>query len=132
MVLVNLPPHLRTKTENIKLVALCLDSHLRKYGWEKVLQKIVADLKVIETEGISLIFNGEFQTFLSTLIAVLGDNLGSHQIGGFVENFSKSLNFCRYCEISRNEFNANIFCRRNLRTIQSYTECANKAEEKQL
>ena len=129
MVLVNLPQHLRTKTENIKLVALVLDSYITKYGWERVLQKIVADLKVLETMGISLMINDECKTFLGTLIAMLGDNLGSHQIGGFVENFSKSLNFRRYCEIPRNEFNANIFCRRKLRTIQSYIECANEAEE---
>lgn len=118
MVLVNLPPQLRTKTENIKLVALCLDSYLTKYGWERVLQKIVADLKVLETESISLMINGEYKTFLGTLIAMLGNNLESHKIRDFVENFNKSLNFCRYSEILRNEFNTNIFCKRKLRTIQ--------------
>ncbi|KAK0153301.1 hypothetical protein N1851_005035 [Merluccius polli] len=37
------------------------------------------------------------------LYCIAGDNLGSHAIGGFTENFSSSEYFCRYCLISRTE-----------------------------
>lgn len=40
------------------------------------------------------------------LHAIAGDSLGSHNIGGFLENLSLSLNFCRYCEINTNTFQA--------------------------
>lgn len=36
--------------------------------------------------------------------AISGDNLGSHGVGGFVENFSVSHYFCRYCDIKRSSF----------------------------
>lgn len=35
---------------------------------------------------------------------MLGDNLGSHRIGGFLENFSTVTHFCRYCYITKNSF----------------------------
>lgn len=38
---------------------------------------------------------------------IAGDNLGSHGIGGFKENFSCSKYFCRCCEITRSEFENN-------------------------
>lgn len=39
-----------------------------------------------------------------TLYCIAGDNLGSHCIGDFSENFSRSQHFCRYCLITRPEF----------------------------
>lgn len=38
------------------------------------------------------------------MYCIAGDNLGSHGIGGFTENFSHSRYFCRYCEVTREEF----------------------------
>lgn len=40
-------------------------------------------------------------TLKGSVIAVIGDNLGSHQIGGFNENFNLSGYFCRFCYINR-------------------------------
>lgn len=37
---------------------------------------------------------------------MLGDNLGSHQIGGFTENFSTSKYLCRYCLFTRESLKA--------------------------
>ncbi|XP_033214057.1 uncharacterized protein LOC117171113 [Belonocnema kinseyi] len=128
MALINLPPYLRTRKENIQLVLLCLDSYIAEIGWAKILDKVLTDLRQLESQGISLIIDGECKTFLGTLIAILGDNLGSHQIGGYTENFSKSHNVCRYCEISRDEFYADVFCKRVSRTIETYNQCATEAE----
>ena len=130
VVFLNLPPHLRTKKENIQLVILCLDSYIKRFGWGQILKKCVNDLKELSTQGISVVINGDCKTFVGVLMAMLADNLGSHQIGGYVENFSKSLNFCRYCEITRQEFYDNVFRPRHLRTVQSYIECVQEAERK--
>lgn len=43
--------------------------------------------------------NKEYINLKGSLIAIAGDNLGSHQIGGLVENFNVSGYFCRYCYI---------------------------------
>ena len=61
MVLVNLPPHLRTKTENIQLVLLCLDTYVTQFGWDKVLEKLIKDVKELETQEISLIIDGDWK-----------------------------------------------------------------------
>lgn len=39
------------------------------------------------------------------LLTIVGDNLGSYQIGGLNEQFSGKDFFCRYCYIRRDEFN---------------------------
>lgn len=46
--------------------------------------------------------------------------LGSHCIGGFTENFSRSEYFCRYCEITRSEFVADPNVCGPLRTPEKY------------
>lgn len=40
----------------------------------------------------------------AALIVILGDDLGSHCIGGFIENFSCSKHLCGYCLIERETF----------------------------
>ena len=100
ILVINVPPHLRSKTENIQLVILCFDKYGTKFGWKQVLQKLVQDFEELETLEITFSIEGNYTTFLGILLVMLGDNLGSHQIGGYTENFSKSNNFCRYCEVS--------------------------------
>ena len=62
---------------------------------------------------------------------MLGDSLGSHQIGGIIENFSKSHNFCRFCEILREQLHeqlqANDYSSKALRTPESYKQCVSDA-----
>lgn len=55
-----------------------------------------------------------------TLLACTGDNLGSHQIGGFLESFSLKNYFCRFCyahDISKLNFTEKNV---SLRTKDSY------------
>lgn len=62
------------------------------------------------------------------LHSIAGDNLGSHRIGGFLENFILSVNFCRYCEIDRNMSQTDPVCWATMRTVQSYREHVQKLE----
>ena len=84
---------------------------------------LVDDLKKLETEGIV----SEGVTFKGSLVAVLGDNLGSHQIGGFIECFSTPNQFCRYCDQTLREFRKNPFEKKPFRTIEQYNENASEA-----
>lgn len=52
--------------------------------------------------------------------AISGDNLGSQCIGGFVENFSVSHYFCRYCDIKRSSFESSPLLCGNKCTEQSF------------
>lgn len=94
--LANLAPWHRTHVDHINLLALCKDKDLRNYGFGKVLKPFIDDLKEIERIGLQI--NENLRVF-AYLMVCLGDNLGAHQIGGFVENFRTNLYFCRFCYI---------------------------------
>ncbi|KAK0152047.1 hypothetical protein N1851_006573 [Merluccius polli] len=87
----NLPAHMRSNT------VPCLINDLKQFGSAKVFSEMLEDLKNLEKNGITV--GGE--TVKGALYCIAGDNLGSHSIGGFTENFSRSVYFCRYCEITR-------------------------------
>lgn len=94
----NLPDFVRLQTNKIQLVALCKEKH---FDHEKVYGRIVKDLKVIEENGVEI---SENKIVKGALVFICGDNLGSHSLGGFIENFSTSQYFCRYCLIQRKQF----------------------------
>lgn len=85
--LANLPIHLRSNTDNMFLVLLCVENDLKYFGVDKVFSELLADLKSLETNGI----NVDGKTVKGDLYCIAGDNLGSHYIGGFTENFSHSI-----------------------------------------
>ncbi len=114
--LANLPIHLRSNTDNMFLVLLCVEDDLKSFGVAKVFSELLADLKSLETDGI----NVDGQTVKGGLYCIAGDNLGFHCIGGFTENFSRSQYFCRYCEITRSEFVADPYVYGPLRTPETY------------
>ncbi|KAK3919983.1 Catalase-peroxidase [Frankliniella fusca] len=94
----NLPDHLRTHTSTIFLVALCKK---KDFNHESLYGYIIEKLKPLESTGIAIPGHGIVK---AGLVFVVGDNLGSHELGGFNENFSKAQYFCRYCCISRKQF----------------------------
>jgi len=51
---------------------------------------------------------------------VLGDNLGSHQIGGFTKNFHSSEYFCRFCDITQNQLQLKHTCSNINRSPNNY------------
>lgn len=82
---------------------------------------LIRNLKNLENNGIVLpVLPG--QACKGILNAVAGDILGSHSIGAFLDNLSLSVNFCRYCEIERNTFQADPLCRSTSHTVESYRE----------
>lgn len=96
----NLPSHFITKVHNIQLVMVCYESTLIKLGLSVVMKTVVAELRDLEEIGIN-VGNDHLKCIL---VSILGDNLGSLGIGGFTENFSSSQYFCRYYEITKDDF----------------------------
>ncbi len=56
------------------------------------------DLRILEYEGLLVSRTDGNHWFRGTVAVVIGDNLGSHAIGGFLESFS-SYRVCRFCMI---------------------------------
>ena len=90
----NLNDPTRSHVNSMKLVALCKG---KEFKHEKVYGRVTQDLKKIEMLGIELP-SGE--NVKGAVVFITGDNLGSHQLGEFIENFSCSTYFCRYCLIT--------------------------------
>lgn len=103
LTLANLLPHCRSGIDHMQLVLLCREHDFRFFGQDLVFATLVNDLKDLEENGVVL---ADGKLHKGTLCAIAGNNLGSHYIGGFFENFSKSNNFCRYCEIDRKTFHS--------------------------
>lgn len=103
----------------MQLVLLCREEVFRFFGQEKIFSPIAADLKDIE----ELCFeSNDGSSLKGARIAISGDNLGSHCIGGFTENFSKSHYFCHYCLINRATFHKQPEKVGPKRTIDNYWE----------
>jgi len=118
MTIANLPPWLRTSVDHIQLVALIYDKDVKKYGFNNVFKVMVEDLKILETEGISV----NNMILKGTVIAFAGDNLASHQTGGFNENFNTMGYFCRYCYAHNVTNNSDfMICKFNMRNPESHS-----------
>lgn len=120
-VLNNLSVHNRSQINNIMLCLLCTESHVKTFGFNSIFENVISDLKLLEEIGI-VINENVTKTLKGSVVAICGDNLGLHQIGGYIENFSSAEYFCRYCHITLTEFKNNFRTRRDLRTKSSYNE----------
>ena len=110
MLLGNVRSFMRSIIDNIKLVALCKENYISKFGWTVFLDRLIKDIQILETEGVNITLpNGEIKIFLGSLLYMLGDHLGSHQIGCFTQNFSTSIYFCRFCLIMREKLLENAY-----------------------
>ncbi|XP_028817922.1 uncharacterized protein LOC114769244 isoform X4 [Denticeps clupeoides] len=85
----------------MQLVFLCREKDFKEFGHNKVFSELLADLRVLEEKGITIV---DKSVVKGALYCIAGDNLGSHCIGGFTENFSSSEYLCRYCLLTRTEF----------------------------
>lgn len=74
----------RSKTNPIQLALICREKGLKFFGHQAVFQSLIKDLKHLEINGLTInnfIYKG-------TVVFIAGDNLGSHNIGVFLENAS--------------------------------------------
>lgn len=67
-------PHARSNADHMHLV-----------GHDKVFSELQNDLKALEESGLTM---ADKAIVKGALYCIAGDNLGSHCIGGFMENFS--------------------------------------------
>jgi len=84
---------------NIHVAILCKSSLVKKYGLQKVLSPLIADICHLETTGIDIALKTQTKHVFGSLATVSADNLASHEIGGFRKCFSSG-RVCRFCMIN--------------------------------
>ena len=103
----NIQSALRSKVNSIQLVSLVTSKVWKKYGNHKVNERLLSDLKTLESEGIH-IEEPRRMTVKAGLQYIIGDNLGQHTIAELNQCFSSG-NICRWCKISYNDCCRNGF-----------------------
>lgn len=94
MTMADFSPECRMNANNIKLVSLVPADDLKEVGREKVYDVIVKDIKNLETNGINI----DGHIYKAGLLMIIGDNLGQHEMGGFLQCFNSSVSYvCRFC-----------------------------------
>ena len=103
------------------------EQDLKRFGHQAVFGHLVQDLKGLECNGIA-IAEGTM-IVKGTICAIVGNNLGSHCVGGFTQNFSTSRYFCRYCLLDRESFRTEPYSCGPVRSVQSYNESVEALNE---
>ena len=102
----DVPRHQRSTVDRLQLGQVFKEKLWKKYGYHKIFQNLLADLKILETEGIHVV-KPITRRIKASLLLYSGDNLESHQVGGFSACFS-SKDVCRFCHIQYNDLEDHI------------------------
>ncbi len=85
MTILNIPRHENSHLQNIHLVATAYTTDVKKYGFNKILEKIVSDLQKLET-GVQFHLPHVTKYVTGSLVYFLGDNLAANTLLGFQES----------------------------------------------
>lgn len=116
--LANFQPFYRSSVDQLQLLLLCTEQDFKYFGHERVFSKMFSDLRELEDNGL---VTSSGHTVQATVLCIVGDNLGSHCIGGYAENFSTSSHCCRYCLAPRQDMDK-VSVKFPVRTVESYKE----------
>ena len=83
---------------------MTLASNVKKYGYSTVLCRFLNDVKILESNGLSIVFDDRAELYFGTVTMVIADNLAAHALGCFFENFSTVQRFCRYCMLKLSDY----------------------------
>jgi len=92
----NLETKYWSSLSNIHLAMLCKYKHVKNIGYKKILEPLLDDIRVLETEGIVVAIDSIEHRIFGTVVTLSGDNLTSHMLGGFNSSFSFG-RICRQC-----------------------------------
>jgi len=92
----NLETKYWSSLSNIHLAILCKYKHVKAVGYNAVLEPLLADVRILETEGIVVEIDSVKHRVFGSVVTLSGDNLTSHALGGFNSSFSYG-RVCRQC-----------------------------------
>lgn len=124
--------HLCSSPKNIHLLMLCHSEDINKYGFKKILNPFLADMKKLESEeGVTVNIAGQEVVLRATICAFCSDGLAAHQ-NDLLQPSCKM--FCRMCLITRDNLHAGNFEEHTIRTKELFDQhvLASKVDAKNL
>lgn len=82
-VLGDIPSEFRSTLSLINLAVLCKADDVKNFGYSRVLEALLSDLKSFEENGLYLPCLGKI--IKGTVFSVIADNLGAHALGGLLK-----------------------------------------------
>ena len=106
----NIHPRFRTQQRFIHLALLVRHKVIKEVGddYSPILQPLIHDLKLLQTEGISVDVCGHSVAIKGKLISISADNLSAHAVGGFQQHFHSG-RICRFCMVDYEDI-ASCYC----------------------
>lgn len=87
---------LNSSLANIRLCLLFNSIDREVYGFGKILEPLLDDIRLLETEGVEVQIEGQSSLLYGT-VCLTADDLACHSLGGgFLESFSAN-KFCHFC-----------------------------------
>ncbi len=121
--LTNLPPEHNSSLANIRLCILFSYIDREIYGFWKILEPLLDDIRFLEGHGVETEMTGESHLLFETVCLLTGDNLACHSLCGYLESVSAN-KFCHLCladkNISQMVFDENELERRNRDDYQQH------------
>lgn len=117
-----LPPEIASKIENIFLSTLFCSADRAEFKAKNVIKPLLEELGNLEKFGIRVnLSSGNTVRVFFVLGLILGDNLGLHQLCGFVCGFAWANYPCRFCKIPKERMRFDVSLDKSLvRTITNY------------
>ncbi|XP_043285551.1 uncharacterized protein [Venturia canescens] len=130
--LANIYPELRSTLQTVNLFAIVKTQFLKKFGVDKILEKFVEEINVLQREGISIEIGQEKFNYKGTLLFVAGDTPASALMGGFKESVA-AFRPCRTCFTTRDEWKTSFSEDRFiLRNKETHIEQVNNIDQNHL
>ena len=79
-VLGNIPAKYRSRLNDINLGLLSPSALVKKYGYQEILPPLLDDIKILETSGLNIKFEGQEHIFRGTVSMVVADDLAAHAL----------------------------------------------------
>ena len=121
-----------SQLKHIQIALLVRYVYIKKFGLDVILKPLLDDHKKLSSEGLTIIVNGIKKHVFGAVVAILGDNLSSHMIGGFTMSFGAG-RICRYCMATHSEMKKNFsesdFVSRNVDVHIYHLECVKQNPE---
>lgn len=122
----NLPPQYNSSLSNSHLCLLFNSMYQEVYGFGKILEPLLEDIRLLENSGIQVEMQGQNHQLYGTICVLTADNLGIHSLCGYIESFSAN-KFCHFWmvdkTVAQSVFDEDDVERRTRENYQQHVRC---------
>ena len=92
----NISGKYRARLKDVQLALFFPSALIQKYGYDILIQPLTDDIKVLESIGLDVDFEGKIHNFKGTVTMVVARNLAAPALGRFFCNFSTVQKFIAF------------------------------------